>query len=146
MSTRVLALVIGIGAGFIMAAAGLSDPAVIRRMLLLEEAQVFLVMGSAIAVAALGVRLLRRFGARALVSRETVGWTTERPAARHVLGSVIFGAGWSVAATCPGPAAVMIGQGAPAGLAVGLGIVAGAMLQGALERRKRAAIAIEGAV
>ncbi len=73
-------------------------------------------MGSAIAVAAIGLRLLRAAGATAFATREPVSWTVERPALRHIGGSLLFGAGWSIAATCPGPVAVMIGEGRFGGL------------------------------
>ena len=45
-----------------------------------------------------------------------------------------FATGWSIAATCPGPLAAMIGEGRLLGLAVAAGIVGGALLQGALVR------------
>jgi uncharacterized membrane protein YedE/YeeE len=34
-----------------------------------------------------------------------------RPGRRHLVGSVLFGLGWSVTLACPGPIAVQIGQG-----------------------------------
>jgi uncharacterized membrane protein YedE/YeeE len=135
MKPNLVGAVGGTIAGFVMAWAGLSDPKVIRDMLLLRELDVFLLMGSAMAVAALGVRVLRRVGARAVVTREPIAWSMERPARRHLLGSLLFGLGWSIAATCPGPAAAMIGEGRPTGLLVALGILAGVLLQGALVRR-----------
>ena len=101
-------------------------------MLLLREAHVFLLMGSAIVVAAIGLRLLRAAGARAFATREPVSWTLERPALRHIGGSLLFGAGWSIAATCPGPIAVMIGEGRFGGLIVAAGLVAGILIQRSL--------------
>jgi uncharacterized membrane protein YedE/YeeE len=88
-----------------MSWAKLSDPTVIRSMLLLREVHVFLIMGSAIVVAAVDLRLLRISGSHAFVTGEPIGWSVQRPEPRHVIGSVIFGAGWSVAGTCPGPVA-----------------------------------------
>ena len=134
MSTRLFGLVIGAGIGFVFAWAGLSDPAVIRDMLLLREAHVFLLMGSTIVIAAIGVRLLRASGASSWATGEPVSWSTDKPQLRHVVGSVIFGIGWSLAATCPGPVAVMIGEGRLSGLLVAAGILAGVILQGAWQR------------
>lgn len=68
MSAKLYGLVGGIGIGFVFAWAGLSDPAVIRDMLLLRDPHVFLLMGSTMVVAALGVRLLRARGAKTWVS------------------------------------------------------------------------------
>jgi uncharacterized membrane protein YedE/YeeE len=138
MKAKLLGLLFGAGIGFVFAGAWLSDPAVIRDMLLLREPDVFLLMGSAISVAAIGTRLLRVSGARTLVNHEPVAWTIEKPEPRHVFGSILFGAGWAVAGTCPGPVAVMIGQGRLGGIVVAIGLGAGVLLQGALKRRRRA--------
>ena len=137
MSPNVLGLLFGTAFGFVMAWARLSDPAVIGRMLRLQEFDVFLLMGSAVAVAAIGVRLLRAVGARALVTQEPIAWNVERPQRHHILGSLVFGVGWSVAGTCPGPVAVMIGQGRFEGLVIVAGLLVGVSAQGALSRRRR---------
>lgn len=137
MSANVVGLLFGTCFGFVMAWARLSDPAVIGRMLRLQEFDVFLLMGCAVAVAAVGVRLLRAAGARALVTREPIAWKVEPPQRRHILGSMLFGVGWSVAGTCPGPVAVMIGQGRLAGVVVGAGLLLGVSAQGVFSRRRK---------
>ena len=122
----------GMAFGFLLSWAHLSDAAVIREMLLLREAHVFLIMGSAIVVAAIGLRVLRLAGVQALVTGEPIAWSVQRPERRHLIGSVMFGAGWSIAGTCPGPVAAMIGEGKLTGLVVAAGLLAGAALQPAL--------------
>jgi hypothetical protein len=87
----------GVVFGFTLAWARLTDPRVIRDMLLLKEAHVFLIMGSAVAIAAIGVRALKASGARCLGTGEPVGWRIERPGTRHVAGSMLFALGWTVA-------------------------------------------------
>ena len=76
---------------------------------------------------------------RAFLTAEPVGWSVERPEARHVTGSVLFGAGWAIAGTCPGPVAVMIGEGRFGGLFVAAGLLLGIGLKGALTRSRAAA-------
>lgn len=129
MKPKLVGLLVGLAFGFVISWAGLTDPTVIRNMLLLREAHVFLVMGSAIGVAAIGVRLLRKARLRSLVTHEPINWSLNPVEPRHIAGSALFGAGWSVACTCPGPVAAMIGQGHLAGLAVGAGLVAGIALK-----------------
>ena len=136
MKTTLTAVVFGMAFGFVLSWARLSDPAVIREMLLLREPYVFLVMGSAIVVAAIGLRLLRITGSRALVTGERIEWSVQQPKLRHVIGSVIFGAGWSVAGTCPGPVAAMIGEGKLGGVAVAAGLLAGVAIQPILVRSR----------
>jgi len=135
MKTRLIGLAAGIVFGFTLAWARLTDPHVIRNMLLLKEAHVFLIMGLAVVIAAIGVRLLKASGARTILSGEPIAWSVERPQPRHIVGSLLFGIGWATAGTCPGPVAAMIGQGRLVGLTVAFGIAAGVVLQRVLVRR-----------
>lgn len=130
MKNNLVGLLLGSAAGFVISWAHLSDPKAITDMLLLREPDIFLLMGSAIVVAAIGLRILRAVGARAVLTGELIAWTLDAPERRHVAGSVLFGLGWSVAGTCPGPVAAMIGQGNVAGVVVAGGIVSGVLLQG----------------
>jgi uncharacterized membrane protein YedE/YeeE len=135
VNTKVIGLLGGVVFGFTLAWARLTDPRVIRDMLLLNEPHVFLIMGSAVAIAAVGVRVLKASGARCLVTGEPVGWSLERPRTRHVAGSMLFALGWTVAGTCPGPVAAMIGEGRLVGVPVVVGLLVGVMLQRMLSPR-----------
>jgi uncharacterized membrane protein YedE/YeeE len=139
MTAKLVGLSTGVGFGFVISWAGVTSPAVIRDMLLLREAHVFLLMGSAIAVAGVGVRLLRLLRLRSVVTHESIDWAPAPIQSRHVMGSAMFGAGWSVACTCPGPVAAMIGQGQIAGLIVGAGVITGIALEHRLNARRASA-------
>ncbi len=101
------------------------DPDRIRDMLLLRDPYLYLMMGTAVAVGLLGTRVLRRLGARALLTRDPVSWETARPARRHVVGAAIFGVGWAVADTCPAPIAAQVAQGVPWSLFTFAGVLVG---------------------
>jgi uncharacterized membrane protein YedE/YeeE len=131
---RWIAVPFGIAFGFSIVWAHLTDPAVIRSMLLLREPDVFLVMGSAMMVAAVGAYALRAAGARAFVGGEPISWTRTRPTRDHVIGSVIFGTGWSLACTCPGPIAAQLGSGQFAALFTAAGLMLGVILRGSISR------------
>ena len=137
MTARLAGLFAGAAFGFVLAWSQVTSPEVIRRMLLLREPDVFLLMGSAVVVAAVGVRVLRALRLRAIVTGERIAWASSPVQTRHVVGSAIFGTGWSVACTCPGPVAAMIGQGQFAGLIVAAGLVSGIALKHRLDRRTR---------
>jgi uncharacterized membrane protein YedE/YeeE len=106
----------------------MSDPNVIRGALLLEQSYLFLFFASAVAVAALGTLLLRRVAPRALLVDAPLVISRERPARRHVVGSMLFGVGWAVADACPGPIATQIGQGIPWAAFTLVGLLAGVHL------------------
>jgi uncharacterized protein len=136
VKTNAIGLAGGVVFGFTLAWAHLTDPRVIRDMLLLKEPHVFLIMGSAVAIATIGVRVLRLSSARRIVTGEPVDWSVEQPRTRHVAGSMLFGIGWTVAGTCPGPVAAMIREGRLAGVPVAVGLLAGVAVQGMLAARK----------
>ncbi len=126
-------LVGGMGFGFVLGWARLTEPDTIYNMLRLREPDVFLLMGSAIVTGAVGVRLLRRSRARTLVGHEPVSWKALPANRDHVVGSVLFGLGWSLACTCPGPTAAMIGRGQWAGLFTAFGLFSGIALRDAVK-------------
>lgn len=128
MTLNTIGLLFGAAFGFVLGWAPLTDYDVIRNMLLLREPDVFLIMMSAIATAAVGVRALRASKASAIVDENPVNWKVEPPASRHVTGSVLFGLGWSVAATCPGPVAAQLGRGQFTGLFTVAGLLTGILV------------------
>jgi uncharacterized membrane protein YedE/YeeE len=86
--------------------------------------------------------LNKPFGALggAVVSGEPVAWTNDKPERRHVVGSLLFGTGWSLACTCPGPLAVMVGEGRLGGLFVVFGLLVGVTVQGVFARKRAASV------
>ena len=101
----------------------MSDPDVIRGALLFQESYLFLFFASAVIVASVGVRLLRR--RRSLLTRERIDWRSTPVQRRHIAGSVLFGTGWALADACPGPIATQLGQGIVWSLFTLAGVVAG---------------------
>ena len=109
----------------------------IQEMFRFQAFHMYGIIGCAVAVAALGVWLLKRRGSRT-VRGEAIAWpgtdfTTPRP--NHILGGTAFGLGWGLLGACPGPIYALIGSGATV-LVVGLAAaVAGAWTYGALRGR-----------
>ena len=137
MKANLATLVVGVLFGFTLGWAQLYDPAVSYAMLRLREPDVFLLMGIAIATAALGARVLRAFGARALFENCPVSWKNAMPTRDHVVGSVLFGLAWSVTCVCPGPIAVQLGRGEWFGGFMALGLMAGIAVHDALKGAAR---------
>jgi uncharacterized membrane protein YedE/YeeE len=133
-----VALAFGVAFGFLLSWGTLTDPATIERMLRLQEAYVFLMMGAAVAVAWVGVRLLLHGGRRALLTGEPVRVTTDAVQRRHIVGSVVFGLGWAVADACPGPVLAQLGQGLGYAVCTAAGVTGGVLL---FQSRRRTALA-----
>jgi uncharacterized protein len=128
MSARTAGLGVGLVFGVTLAWSGLASPEVIRDALLFKDSYLFLLFGSAVLVAAVGLALLRRAERRALLVDAQITCEPERPARRHLTGAAIFGLGWGIADACPGPIAVQVGQGIAWGLATFTGVVIGVYL------------------
>jgi uncharacterized protein len=137
MRVKLASAVLGVAFGFAISWGQFTDPDRIRDMLLLRDPYLYLMMATAIAVATLGLRLLRRRGVRALVTRRPIAWETARPAPRHYAGAAIFGLGWSLSDSCPAPIAAQLTQGVLWSLFTIAGIGIGILLY--LRRQERLA-------
>jgi uncharacterized membrane protein YedE/YeeE len=109
MTSRAAGAVVGAIFGVTLCWSGMSSPNVIRGALLLQHSYLFLFFGSAVAVAFVGLRLVR--GTRALLTGEKIGWTVKPPRRGQLAGAAVFGTGWALADACPGPVATQLGQG-----------------------------------
>jgi uncharacterized membrane protein YedE/YeeE len=96
-------------------------------MLLLEDLYMWVMFAVAVTVGFVGIRLLRRYDARALLTGAPVAWTTARPERRHVVGAAVFGVGWAVSDVCPGPVVAQLGLGVAWALPLLLGVVLGVL-------------------
>jgi uncharacterized membrane protein YedE/YeeE len=136
--TRVRAICVVLGAvfGFMLAWGRISDPDVIRNMLLLKDGYLYLLMGASVVVGFAGVRLVMRRRARALLVDEPLVLRKERIERRHIVGSAMFGVGWGVANVCPGPLMAQLGQGITWGLWTLLGVITGVYVY--MRRQERA--------
>ena len=88
----------------------------IQEMFRFQSFHMYGIIGSAVAVAALSVEIIKRTGARSasgqpirLAPKE---WGTSRiPAARYWIGGGLFGMGWALLGACPGPIFALLGSG-----------------------------------
>jgi uncharacterized membrane protein YedE/YeeE len=128
-----LYLALGIVFGFILSRSGAADYNFIQGMFLFENFQLYGIIGTAAALTAPGVWLIKRRGRTLLGRRLEIEL---KPLHRgNVAGGVLFGIGWSLAGMCPGPILVNIGEGKVYALAALAGALTGAGAFGALYER-----------
>jgi uncharacterized membrane protein YedE/YeeE len=135
------ALVIGCAFGFLLTVSALGDYATIHEGLLLRNPYIFLMMGSAMAVAFVGLAVLRRLGHTVFAGR--LALPHHRVERRHISGGAVFGLGFGVGATCPGMTIVMTTTGGLYGLVVLVGLLGGLWLRGWVERREQQPLSTE---
>jgi uncharacterized membrane protein YedE/YeeE len=119
-----LYLVFGAVFGFVLSRSGAADYDFIQGMFLLTNFQLYGIIGSAVAVTAPALFLLKRYG-KTLLGQPLV--IELKPGHRgNVVGGVLFGVGWSITGMCPGPILVNVGEGKLYALAALAGALVGA--------------------
>jgi uncharacterized protein len=103
----------------------------IQEMFRFQAFHMYGVIGSAVAVAAASVSLLKRLDARTLdgqpiqVPGRALDWGY-----RHAIGGAIFGLGWALTGACPGPLFILVGAGLPVMVVAVLSAIAGTWVYG----------------
>jgi uncharacterized protein len=116
-----LGLFFGIAFGFLLQKGGVAKYEVLIGVLLLVDLTVIKVMMSAVLVGMVGIHVMHGLGLVSLHIKPT-------RLGANVLGGLIFGCGFGLAAYCPGTAAAALGQGNLDALAAMLGLLTGSYL------------------
>lgn len=108
----------------------------IQEMFRFQSLYMYLIIGSAVATAALSLALIRRLQLRTFsgdpisVPPKTLGKGT-----RYWLGGSLFGLGWALTGACPGPLFALVGAGFPVLAVAILSAAAGTWAYGRLRPR-----------
>ena len=108
----------------------------IQEMFRFEAFHMYGIIGSAIAVAAVSVALLRRTGMRA-VTGESISIPQKKLGRgyRYWIGGSLFGVGWALTGACPGPMFALVGAGSSVFIVTVLSALAGTWVYGYLRPR-----------
>ena len=131
---RVLAyLLLGIVFGVVLTKSEVISWFRIQEMFRFQSFHMYGVIGSAWAVAATSVALIRWLKIRALTGEEiAVAPKAFGTGRRYWIGGTVFGLGWALTGACPGPLIALIGSGATVFVVAVLAAVAGTWLYGFL--------------
>jgi uncharacterized protein len=125
-----LYLILGVAFGFVLSRSGAADYNYIQAMFLFQSFQLYGIIGTAVAITAPGLWLIKRRG------RTVTGRKVEiemKPQHRgNIVGGLLFGVGWSICGMCPGPIFVNIGEGKVYAIAALAGALIGAGAFGAI--------------
>lgn len=120
--------------GFIISRAGATSFQAINDMFLLKDLHLYGVIGGAIAVAMPGLYWMKRLKRAGRIKRP-LKFASRRFTPGTLPGAALFGLGWAVTGTCPGPAIVQVGEGHVIALATVAGIFLGNWLYGRIHAR-----------
>ena len=117
-------ILFGIVFGIILTKAEVISWFRIHDMFLFKEAYMYLIIGSAIATAAISVLLIKYFKVKTLDKKEIV-INSKALNKGTVIGGVMFGIGWAMTGACAGPIFAQIGVGEWAAISTLIGAVLG---------------------
>jgi uncharacterized protein len=128
-------LLAGLYFGFVLIKAEVISWYRIQEMFRFQSFHMYGVIGSAIAVGALSLWLIKKYHLKSL-NGETIKTNPKAHTyIRYITGGTIFGMGWALTGACPGPIAVLIGSGLTVFTVVVLAAVGGAWVYGILRPR-----------
>ena len=109
----------------------------IQEMFRFQSFHMYGIIGSAVAVGALGVQAIKRRHARSLVGRpmELAPEPFQKPGWRFWAGGTVFGLGWGLVGACPGPIYVLIGNGVTVMIAALVAALGGVWTYGSIRHR-----------
>jgi len=124
----ILYLVLGTIFGFALSRSGAADYDYIQGMFLFERFQLYGILATGVLFTAPGLWLIKRRG-------RTIGGAPIHIELKSmnrgtIVGSLLFGVGWSLTGMCPGPILVNIGEGKVYAIAALAGALVGAALFG----------------
>ena len=106
-----LALLIGIFLGIIFMKAEVLSWFRIQEMFAFQSFHMYGIIGSAIAVGALSIWIIRKLGAKS-IEGNVIELNDKAPNYKSAyIGGTIFGLGWAMTGACPGPMYALVGSG-----------------------------------
>jgi len=118
-------ILFGIAFGIVLTKAEVISWFRIHDMFLFKEAHMYLIIGSAIATAAISVLLIKYFKVKTLDKKEIV-IDSKALDKGTVIGGIMFGIGWAMTGACAGPIFAQIGAGEWAAIITLIGAILGA--------------------
>ena len=128
-------LLIGIFFGIVMFKSEAASWFRIYEMFQFQSFHMYGIIGSALALGVLGTYLIKRNKLRSVDGEPIQFIPKERGFSRYMYGGIIFGLGWALAGSCPGPIYTLIGAGYLPVFVVLLGALLGTLLYGWLRDR-----------
>lgn len=127
-------LVLGILFGIVFIKAEIVSWFRIQEMFRFQSFHMYGVIGSAVAVGAISVYLIKRFQMKT-ISGELIEIHAKTFNKGQIYGGLIFGMGWAITGACPGPLFAQIGNGATVIIVTLLSAIAGTWCYGFIREK-----------
>ena len=128
-------LVIGIIFGIVMFKSEAASWFRIYEMFQFQSFHMYGIIGSALSLGILGTWLIKKYKLKS-VDGEPIRFTPKTKGfSRYMYGGILFGLGWALAGSCPGPIYTLIGAGYLPILVTLLGALIGTFIYGLLRHK-----------
>ncbi|MES2202126.1 MAG: DUF6691 family protein [candidate division FCPU426 bacterium] len=121
--------------GFIISRSGAVRFDMINGMFLLTDLRLYGMIGSAIATALPGLLIMKALKKRNVPAFKKIRFPKRSLTKGTLPGAAIFGLGWALTGTCPGPAMIQLGEGHGSALATVAGIFLGNLVYGLVHEK-----------
>jgi uncharacterized protein len=128
-------LLIGVVFGIVMFKSEAASWFRIYEMFQFQSFHMYGIIGSALALGVLGVYLIKKYRLKALDGEPIKFVPKDKSFSRYMYGGIIFGLGWALAGSCPGPIYTLIGAGYISIIVVLVGALGGTFLYGLLRKK-----------
>lgn len=102
----------------------------IHEMFRFESIHMYGVIGTAVIIAAIGYLIIKRSGNKALTGEAIDYKVIPYNLKRHLIAGTLFGLGWALVGSCPGPMYILVGNGYFYFILVIVGAITGAFVYG----------------
>jgi uncharacterized membrane protein YedE/YeeE len=105
----------------------------IYEMFQFQSFHMYGIMGSALVLGILGVQLIKKNNLKSFYGEPIKFVPKDKGITRYLVGGTIFGLGWALAGSCPGPIYTLIGAGYVSIIVVLLGAILGTFIYGLIK-------------
>lgn len=105
----------------------------IYEMFKFQSFHMYGIIGSSVSLGILFIWLIKKLGLRSIKGEKIEIVPKEKGLTHNLLGGAIFGLGWALAGTCPGPMFVLVGTGVFSMLIVIAAAISGTFVYGVLK-------------
>lgn len=106
----------------------------IQEMFHFQSIHMYGIIGTAVAVGALSIFLIKRFHYKT-IDGETIKLEGKPLNKGTIIGGLIFGFGWALTGACPGPLYALVGNGLSVGIVMLLSAILGTFVYGLLKEK-----------
>lgn len=125
-------LIAGILFGFILSKSEVISWFRIQEMFRFQAFHMYGIIGSAVVLGVIIVQLIKKFHIKSTEGTEITIIPKDKSVARYLIGGAIFGMGWALTGSCPGPLYALVGYGHTVMIVGIIGAILGTMAYGAL--------------